>query len=211
MEAGRLAVPPGLETGYAPHRQGVSLDLDSRRPRPEPGRGVPLELDGEHVFDLDDAARRRWIRWGGTLGGFVDLTGHNRVVALALTTLFADPLGEGAIPFTNLASLGGDDLMRGHLAGRRIGRSAAVATLEYRHPIWVFADGSVQAAVGHVFGEHLEGFDTERVRLSFAASIRTSGSRDHSFKLLVGAGTETFAEGAALESARFVFGATRGF
>ena len=69
----------------------------------------------------------------------------------------------------------------------------------------------VEAAVGNVFGEHLSGFDPELLRLSFDAGIRTSGARDHSFAVLVGAGTEPFADGAELDDFRFLFGATQGF
>lgn len=207
---GQLELPPAFETGYTAYRLGMRLAFDSRRPRPEPGSGVRLELSGEHAFDLEDA-KRRWLRYGAALGGFLDITGQNRVVSLSASVHFADPLGERDVPFTELATLGGGALMRGFVEGRMIGRSAAVATLEYRYPIWAFLDGTLQAAVGNVFGEHLSGFDPELLRLSFVAGVRTSIERDHSFDLLVGSGTETFKQGAGLHDVRFLFGATRGF
>ena len=101
--------------------------------------------------------------------------------------------------------------MRGFRAGRLMGRSAAVATLEYRWPIWAILDGSAQVAMGNVFGAHLEDFDADLMRLAFTFGIRTAGERDHSFDILVGSGTETFREGAGLNSLRLVIGATRHF
>jgi hypothetical protein len=211
VRQGVLEPPPFLDSGYTAQRLGLKLALDSRRPRPSAGSGARADLAVEHSFNLEDA-RSRWIRYGATATGFVDITGHNRVLSLSLAALFADPLGERDLPFTELVSLGGNNApMRGYLQDRLLGRSAAVATLEYRYPIWAFFDGSIQVAAGNVFGEHLAGLDPELLRMSFTAGIRTSEERDYSFDLLVGSGTETFKQGAGIHDVRIVFGATQGF
>jgi hypothetical protein len=211
IRTGRLEAPPGLEDGYTAYRQGLRLALDSRRPRPEPGSGFRLDLLGEHAVDLRAPGQSRWLEYGATVGGFLDITGQQRVVSLSVGTYFADPLGEREVPFTDLVQLGGDQPMRGFRGGRLMGRSAAVATLEYRYPIWALLDGAAQVAVGNVFGEHLDGLDMEKMRLAFSFGIRTSGERDHSFDILVGAGTETFEQGAELNDLRLVIGGTRHF
>ena len=36
---------------------------------------------------------RRWLHYGASLGGYLDITGQQRVVGLVLSTEFADPLG----------------------------------------------------------------------------------------------------------------------
>jgi len=211
IRQGVFEAPPFFDTGYTAQRLGMKLALDSRRPRPSAGSGARADLAVEHAFDMEDA-RSRWVRYGATATGFLDITGQNRVLSLSVAALFADPLGERDVPFTELVSLGGNEgLMRGYLQDRLLGQSAAVATLEYRYPIWAFFDGSIQAAVGNVFGEHLAGFDPELLRMSFTAGIRTVGERDYSLDLLVGSGTETFKQGAGLHDVRFVFGAARGF
>ena len=208
---GRLPTPPGID-GYTALRQGLWFSLDSRKPRPAPGTGVRLEGKLEHDFNLEDPGAGRWLRWGGTLGGFVDLTGHNRVLSLSIATDFADPLGTNAIPFTELATLGGDFApMHGYLMGRLYDRSAIAATLEYRWPIWSFLDGDAQIATGNVFDEHFKGFEPDLLRFSWNAGIRSSGARDHAFNVMIGGGTETFKDGGQLNSLRFQFGATRGF
>lgn len=208
---GRYPLPPAFDTGYTAHRIGARLALDSRRPRPAPGHGARIELSGEHAVDVRMPQVRRWIHYGATLGGFVDLTGQNRVVSLALSTDFVDPLGSEQVPFTELVPLGGDAPMRGFREGRLRGRSAAALTLEYRYPIWAFLDGSAQVAVGNVFDKQLSDFALDLTRLSFEFGLRTNGARDHSFDILIGSATETFQQGAELQEVRFLFGATRGF
>jgi hypothetical protein len=211
VRAGLYPLPPSFATGYTAYRQGLELALDSRDPRPAPGSGVRMELAGEHAFNLQHPERSRWIRYGATFGGFIDLTGQNRVVGLNLSTTFVDPLGDDEVPFTELVALGGEEPMRGFRAGRLRGESAIAATLEYRYPIWAFLDGSAQVALGNVFSDHLSDFDFDLLRFSFTFGVRTVGSRDHSFDILIGSATETFEQGAALQSIRFLFGATRGF
>ena len=211
VRIGRYPTPPGFDTGYTSYRQRIELGLDSRDPPPAPGSGVRLELAAEHDIDLERPEEGRWVRYGGAVGGFLDLTGQNRVVGLSIAAEFADPLGDDEIPFTELAMLGGDRPMRGFREGRLRGRSAIAATLEYRYPIWAFLDGSTQVAVGNVFDEHLRDFDVDLLRFSFVFGVRTTGSRDHSFDILLGSATETFEQGAALQDIRLLFGATRGF
>lgn len=229
---GRYPSPPGMADGYTVFVQSLTLELDTRPVRvpddlPDasdyvspPGSGVRLQLRGEHASGLRDAPaagasspeRHHWLRWGGTLGGFVDLTGQQRVLGLSFIVDFADPLTRGAeIPFNELASLGGPRPMRGFLEGRLLGRSDAVAELDYQYPIWVWLDGAMHYAVGNVFGEHLEGFELELLRQSFGMGFRSTGNRDHAFELLVAFGTDTFRGGAEIENVRLVLGATSGF
>ncbi len=205
------ALPPGFERGYTGLRQSLFVALDSRKPRPDPGTGIRFAGHVEHDIDLRDPGQSRWIKYGGELGGYLDLDGKNRVLSLSLTTRFVDPSGRAEVPFTELVALGGDQVMFGYLQNRLIGRSAAAAVLEYRYPIWAFLDGSAQVAFGNVFGPHLDDFSPKRLRVSFDFGIRTTGARDHAFNVLIGSGTETFEDGAKLNSLRFMLGASRGF
>ena len=229
---GRYPSPPGMADGYTVMVQSLVLELDTRPRRvpddlPEasdyvspPGGGLRLQLRGEHAAGLRDLPRvdagaperHHWVEYGGTLGGFVDLTGTQRVLGLSLITDLSDPVQAGGeIPFTEQASLGGPRPLRGFLEGRLVGRSAAVAQVDYQYPIWVWLDGAMHYAVGNVFGEHLNGFDLALCRQSFGMGIRSTGNRDHAFELLVAFGTQTFRGGAEVESVRFVVGATSGF
>jgi len=210
VASGAFALPPGFE-GYTAVTSQVSAALDTREARPAPGSGVRLEADVRHGSDLRRTPGARWLKYGGTAVGFVDINGYNRVVSLALHAELADPLGDLPVPFTEQAALGGTAAMRGFFPGRLIDRSAAVATLKYRWPIWVWLDGSLQVATGNVFGERFDDFAFKRFRLSSAIGIESIGSRDSSFEMLFGIGSETFEHGTQIDSIRFLIGSNHGF
>jgi hypothetical protein len=210
-KSGSFGLPPGFTSGYAAQFDRIAASLDSRRPFPHDGSGFRLEADAEQGSGFGPAPVGGWIRYGAAAGGFLDLDGHRRVASLSAQTMFADPLGSSPIPFTELVTLGGDKApMPGFFPGRMIDRSAAVASFRYRWPIGPWLDGSLQAAVGNVFGEHLEGFDARLTRLSAALGFESDGSPDSNFQFLVGFGTETFDHGGQIDSFRLAFGTSRG-
>jgi hypothetical protein len=209
--AGTFPLPDGYGEGYRAGFSRLKIVLDSRRPASESRSGGRLELEGEQGTDLQQAAPSGWLRYGGAVGGFLDLGDNGRVVSLSVSTVFAEPIGPRPVPFTELATLGGPGLMPGFATGRLRDRSAAVATLRYSWPIWVWLQGSLQTAVGNVFAEHLDGLRPSLLRLSAAVGIESEGSRDSTFQILFGFGTETFDRGARIDSLRLTLGARHGF
>lgn len=210
VQAGKLPMPAGFREGYRAAFTHARLTLDSRE-KTGSQTGGRLELVADEGADFKGSPSSGWLRYGGTLGGFLDLNDSGRVVSLSVSTLLADPLGDRPVPFTELVQLGGPGMMPGFRAGRLFDRSAAVATLRYSWPIWIWLNGSLQVATGNVFGARFEGFRAERGRLSAALGIESSGSRDSIFQALVGFGTETFESGAKVDSLRVVVGARSGF
>jgi len=210
-ERGTFPLPPGFGRGYTAEYNHLLAALDSRRERPAEGSGFRVEVEAEQGSDVRHSPASGWIRYGGTAGAFYDLDGRHRVVSLSVTSLFADPLGQEPIPFTELITLGGDGPMRGFYPGRLVGRSAAVATVRYRWPIWVWLDGSLQAAVGNVFDEHLDEFRPSLLRFSSAIGVESVGTPDNSIEILFGIGTETFDHGGQIDSLRLALGSNRGF
>jgi hypothetical protein len=210
VAAGELPEPPGYREGYRAPFARARLVLD---PRPSEGSasGVRLELGAEQGVDTKHAVSGGWLRYGATAGGFLDLADSGRVVSLSLAAQLAQRVGDRPVPFTELVTLGGPGMMPGFRAGRLYGESALVATLRYSWPIWIWLNGSLQAAAGNVFGEDFEGASLERSRLSTAIGIESTGSRDSIFQALLGFGTETFESGAELHSIRVVLGARSGF
>ena len=102
--------------------------------------------------------------------------------------------------------------MRGFKPNRLLGSSAIAATLEYRWPVWAFIDGTLQASVGNAFaGSHLDDFAPELLRFSFVGGISSPERRNRVLNLLVGFGTDTFADGGKPSSFRFGFGGTTDF
>jgi hypothetical protein len=215
--AGVFALPDGFARGYTAEYNGVLAALDSRRAYPASGSGIRLEAQGEQGSDLRRGPDSGWLHYGAGAGAFWDVDGNRRVLSLSVLAMFSDPLGGRPVPFTELVELGGDIAtpgsfpapMPGFFPGRLVDRSAAVATLRYKYPIGPFIAGSLQGAVGNVFGEHLEGFETRLLRFSGAVGIESDSSPDSSFELLFGFGTETFDHGAQIDSLRLAVGITR--
>lgn len=209
---GLYPLPPGFATGFTAFVNAITLAIDTRHARPADGSGVRLELRGEQVNQVEPSAAGAYVRYGASLGGYWDVGSHGRVVSLSFATQFVDPLrSDVMIPFTELASIGGPESMRGFPLGRLYGRSAATATLHYRWPIWVWLDGSIQLALGNVFDKHLQDFKPELLRFSGAIGIESVGAPNSSFELLVGIGSETIDHGAQITSLRVVIGTNHGF
>ena len=210
LQDGLFTAPPGYRDGYTEVYERGEFTIDTRDPRPASQTGMRLELEAEEGSNVRRSADN-WVRYGASIGGFLDVH-NNRTVSLSATTLFVDPISQGAvIPFTEQVVLGGSGPMRGFLFGRLIDRSAAVATLKYRWPIWVYLDGSIQGALGNVFGPQLQDFKAKLLRVSSAIGVESVGTADHTFEILLGFGTETIETGANVNSVRFLFGTNRGF
>jgi hypothetical protein len=209
IAAGSFAAPPGYPGGYDALYDRIELLADSRPRRPANQTGARVDAYVEHGMDPRPSVRTSWVKWGGSAGAYLDL-GSQRTIGLKASALFTESV-TGETPFLEQASLGGFGLMRGYLQNRLVDRSAAVGEIEYRWPVWVFADGTLQGSVGNVFGSHLEGFAAELMRLSAAIGIRSNNSADHQLEMLLGFGTETFGEGVPITSVRVFVGGTNGF
>lgn len=205
---------PGFGDGYVAVFQHTELTLDSRKERPRPGSGVRVAIHEDTTFPLDarsGEARRSWIRYGGETGAAIDLTGRQRVLSLTVAAELVDKLSPGTIPFTDQVSLGGPTLMRGFVRNRLIDRSAAVATLQYTWPVWVYLDGVLTLAAGNVFGSHFDGFDAKLARLSSGIGVRSNGDRDTGFEAMFAVGTEPLDEKFTVNSFRVLVGSHHGF
>lgn len=215
-------IPYGFDRGYTAEYNRLGLIVDSRRPWPTsaeqataqntvPGSGVHLEIKGEQGSDVRGSPASGWIRYGGTAGGYIDLNQRGRVLGILVTTVFADPIGTNAVPFTELATLGGDGPMRGYYPGRLIDRSAAAGALHYVWPVGPWLGGSLEAAVGNVFDRHLEGFRPGRLRFSGSVALTSIGMGDYPIELLAGCGSETFEHGGQVDSFRLNLAVNHGF
>jgi len=211
VERGVFPLPDGYAEGYRAGFQRSQLTLDTRREEAVSETGGRFVLRGEHGLDPAQSRAAGWLRYGASVGGFLDLGNRGRIISLSVAAEMADPLGGQPVPFTELVTVGGTDRLPGFRDGRLHGRSGAAATLRYSWPIWIWLDGSLQAAVGNVFGEHLQGISWGQSRFSGAVGIESRGSRDSVFQLLMGFGTETFNSGADVNSIRVVAGARSGF
>jgi hypothetical protein len=221
---GAFTLPPGFSTGYTAEYNRALFVLDTRPPqaapggtapavfRAGPGSGLYAELQAEQGSDVRQAPASGWIRYGATAGASLDLNQGGRVIGLALTTLFADPLGSRAVPFTELASLGGDGPMPAYFPGRMVDRSAAAMSAHYQWPVGPWIDGTIEAAIGNVFDEHLQGFRAGRLRFSGDLGLWSQQlGGDYPIEMIFGAGSETFEQGGTIDSFRFTVSLNHGF
>jgi hypothetical protein len=211
---GQPPLPPGFGAGYALIVPRLHVVLDNRRPPDEDyrGSGLRLEADGAYAVDPGETATS-FFSWGAEAAALWDFSGYNHVLGARVNVRFIEKLGSNPVPFTELASLGGPELMRGFLAGRFLGASTVEATLNYRYPIWSFADSEIFASVGNAFGEHLDGFAPRKLFASWGLSLRSSLSRDSSLGLTVAFGSNRFDEDRfrPADSFRLFLGVNEGF
>ncbi len=201
---GGIAIPPGFDRGYVAPFERLEIQIDTRSRRPASQTGFKIIGEVEHGADVRSAGGAAWIRYGGTAGAFWDVS-RNRTLGVTFTGLFADPL-RGEVPFTEQVTFGGAMYMRGFLWNRLIGRSGAVATVQYNWPIWVFLDGTIQASLGNVFDAHWRDISPRLLRFSGAIGVRTSNTPNQAFEAMFGVGSETAAEGMKIDSFRLVIG-----
>ncbi len=206
---GAFRLPPGFPGAYSAQYSRIAAVYDDRRPWPAPGSGVRLEAHVEQGSAFEPSPGSGWIRYGATLGGFLDLNRYRRVLSLSAAVRLVDPIRGGTIPFTELESLGGEGPMPGFTPGRLVDRSTAAAVLRYVWPVAPWINASLQIATGNVFGSRLEGFRPGLLRLSGALGLVFDALPDAPFELLVGAGTETFDDRLRLNTARVAFGVNR--
>lgn len=200
-----------FSSGYALMRLKALVSFDTRAASRPTSTGIRLDVFGRFGQGLGDRAQDvTFFRYGGELGGFIDLTGHRRrVLAARLYVELVEHARNKDVPFAELILLGGPEVMRGFLRGRFQGESAAVGSLEYRWPVWSFLDANLFYEMGNVFDRHLANFDVKKLRGSYGISLRTNTSRDASFQILIATGTKTWS--AEPQEFRFMAGTNVGF
>jgi hypothetical protein len=203
---GSLPAPPGFGERYTAPFVGAELTLDTRPLRPKPQSGGRLRTWVQNAFRFEEGRNEGWVRYGGALEGFLDLTQEARVVSLGVAVEAVDPVGQREVPFVELAGPAGTGALAGFRPGRLRDRSAAAARLRYAWPVWATLDGELTFAAGNVFGRHLEGLEPGLLRLSASLGIVASDAQSGGspFQLLVGVGTDPLDEGFRISSFRLV-------
>lgn len=206
-------IPGYTESSMFEQRLEVWVDSRSAGPTYESsGTGVRLDARAAQAFATEDLEDQRFVRYGGELSLFLDVTGTRRVLGLNVEADTIESLGSEPVPLSYMLGLGGTESMRGFYLGRFVGPSALTATLDYRWPIASFLDAELFAGVGNVFAERWEDLDLDKLAAHGGLAIRTNTSRDLSFDIVVGVGTRQFDRGPLLpESFRLTVGTNRGF
>lgn len=212
VNQGRFAEPVAFQDGYVAAFQRVLLKVDTRLPRPENQSGMTIGGYANHGWDIENPSTRHWLGFGGNLAGHLDI-GQFRTLSVSAQAHVVNPFEDGdEIPFTELFVLGRrpDDLS-GFLPGILRGRSAAVLTIGYTYPVWIFMDAEFQASVGNVYGRNFEDFSFDAARGSLGLGLKSTQDPDNAFTMLFAFGTSRFDEPFAIDTFRLVFGTQTGF
>lgn len=208
----RFMEPTAFSDGYLANYQRILLSIDTRNPRPDNQSGLTAGGYARHGWDMENPSTRHWLGFGGNLAGHLDL-GRYRTLSLSAQAHVVNPFDEGdEVPFTELFELGRrpQDLS-GFLPGILRGRSAAVLTVEYTYPVWIFMDAAFQASIGNVYGPNFEDFSFDASRGSLGLGLQSTQDPDNAFELLFAFGTSRFDEPFGIDTFRLVFGTQTGF
>jgi hypothetical protein len=138
-EVYRTDVLPDYQSGVEAARGEVAVFVDRRQRRHRlqstaaPSHGVATQLYAGWQQGLGPDATRFGYGGADTLA-LVDLYGGDRVLAVRVTV--DGVVGDlSEIPFVELPTLGGPDLLRGYPSSRFRDRWSAAASIEYRWPV----------------------------------------------------------------------------
>jgi hypothetical protein len=202
-------LPYGFETGYEAIGGEIRADLDTRSPGGPPEGGVQIAAHaGEHAAFGDLSTVDRWISWGGSTTLATDVLARHRVLGITVEADLITPLNDSNVPFTELIDTDGPQgLLPGYFPGQIQGLSAAGAIAHYTWPIWAFLDSRLYFGLANAFDLHLTDFDLEKLRLSFGfALVPRIEDSDLPFEANFAFATETFENGASLDSFRLAIG-----
>ncbi|MEM9067751.1 MAG: hypothetical protein AAGE52_04570 [Myxococcota bacterium] len=208
---GAFALPARYPDGYWAWVQGFEVVINTRKSRPGNTSGLLLQVHGEHAFDIEDLNGARWVHYGGSIGGFLDVSAAGHVIAVHLSARVVEPI-RGAVPFTETIDLGGQGPLRGFRYGRLRGLSSATLVFQYSWPIWGYLDAIAHVGLGNVYDGRFDDFDIDNQRVSFGIGFGAIDEADHRFEFTIAWGTNPLDEDRVrVVSTRVAVGATLEF
>ena len=171
------ALVPGFNRGTQFLRGSAALHVDLRDNlvRPTLGALLDAEADYSHGLGWDDSS---YFRIRGALSLDLNLwRGHSHVLVVRGVTQLVAPLGDAAVPFTELPTLGGPNDLRGFRWQEFRDFSSLLVTAEYRWPILLWADAALFVDYGGVFDRTYHGFGAPRMQPDVGLGVRLH-SRD---------------------------------
>ena len=184
------ADPAGLGTVDLLTSQ-VSLGLDRTKGQPRTYAGTELLLRIDYSQDLT-ADRFRYGRYVAEVRQYVPvgIFPKSRRLALRGRLEQTEPLFDGeAVPFYQLPSLGGQNMLRGFPSNRFQNTGSLVLNVEYRYPIWSNWDAALFVDSGQVFSG-LSDVAADRLQWSYGGGIHMLNQKGLSFRFEVAGSPE---------------------
>lgn len=190
---------PPLLPGYGRHSYGVAAggqwmhETEGLRNRPDRGGLQRLRAVYFEGVDRDDS---RFWAFRGEAQQFLTLWRPLRVLALRGVASWIEDVGDDPVPLARLNYNDDPDLFRGYDDFRWRDRGIAIATAEYRWPVWAHqrADGPGVDAylltdVGQVFGD-ADQIALRRMTVSYGGGVRVESGRGFVFRIEYGRSEE---------------------
>ncbi len=161
---------PGFTNGTDFVRGGAGFVVDLRNQVAIPATGLLIRGSFDYTKGIDGDFATYW-RLRGLIGVPINLWERTHVLWLQAATSLAWP-DTGAIPFSELPTLGGPNDLRGFRFQDFRDYSAAWFTIEYRWPGWMWVNGAVFADYGGVFKENFGNFGARRMQPDVGIAFR---------------------------------------
>jgi hypothetical protein len=211
-------IAPSIETQFSPATipgfgeislamAMLDFRIDSRRDYDEAGGA---RLLGNVTYAQDTVvAERSFVSASLDFEVAAEVSHPDRVLALRGYAVETVALGSEPVPFTHLATLGGQNHV-GFIWGRFRGDTALVAELQYRYPIAYYMDAQWTVSAGNVFGPRFAGLDIGSFTGTLGVGLRTRRAGVGPFEVTFALGTTRFDEPFDFNAVRVYFGTTEG-
>ncbi|MGZ3441031.1 MAG: BamA/TamA family outer membrane protein, partial [Polyangia bacterium] len=166
---------PGFNHGTEFLRGGLSLHVDTFDRPTHPSAGLQLEVGAHYSHGLGDPSS--YVQASAAVGVAVNLWQRSHILFLRARVDLVLPTNDAPVPFSELATLGGPDSLRGFRAGRFRDYSTLLFSAEYRWPIWMWADGILFVDYGGAGGRAFDGLTFAALRPDVGAGIRIRTSQ----------------------------------
>jgi hypothetical protein len=163
-----LCAVSGFTSGTQFFRETAGVHLDSRRTEMSTGVMVDGVAHYTHGIFGDDSS---YLRLHTHLGSQIKIW-RRRALYLGVSVDDIVRFGDTPIPFSELATLGGPDDLRGFGRGRFRGASSVLATVEWRWPVWMWMDGTLFFDYGGTFGPGFKDFAAGDLRPDVGIGFR---------------------------------------
>lgn len=174
-----------------------SLAHDNATPEGRPHSGGREEFAVAMYHELADK-KFRLIHYELQVSRYLHLFLGRSLAARVRVEMNSSMGGGYEVPFFLRSQLGGGESLRGYSTGRFSDKDSALATLEYRFPVWRHPsptethqmDGRIFMDAGRVFGDIFNEFTFEDVQVCGGFGLRFSSEENFIFRLEIAKSSE---------------------
>jgi len=171
---------------------GLTLNHDWRDHSGQPSKGGWEALSVEYNKGISRTDDLEYLVFRGDLRHYLNIY-KKRIITLRLLLETTEFLGTSLeLPFYLRSSLGGREQLRGFRTNRFVDHNFALATIEWRFPVWDVVDGFVYFEEGRVFNTFTEDFKLANWNYSTGAGIRIWGHEGLMLRTFFGVSRDGF-------------------